>query len=112
SRTDVSTSPSRASVHGPVVFISGEIVQPWHLARRELIGSTLLDFTLCPLLSRQRRSSASHRNDAMGPGCVKSPIDAMILRVNRRIGSAGCQASWRGLIGAKAVCSQPHLRTM
>src|SRR5215831_10630026 len=28
------------------------------------------------------------------------------------IGSAGCQASWRGLIGAKAVCSQRHLRTM
>src|ERR1700739_1609436 len=49
---------------------------------------------------------------AYGPGCVKSRIDAMILRVNRRIGSAGCQASWRGLIGAKAVCFQRHLRTM
>src|SRR4051794_23153365 len=27
-------------------------------------------------------------------------------------GSDGCQASWKGLIGAKAVCSQPNLKTM
>src|SRR5438105_15218725 len=27
-------------------------------------------------------------------------------------GSDGCQASWKGLIGAKAVCSQPKLKTM
>src|SRR5271169_2885987 len=36
----------------------------------------------------------------------------MILRVNRLSGSDECQASWRGLIGAKAACSQPNLKTM
>src|SRR5436190_7993550 len=27
-------------------------------------------------------------------------------------GSDGCQASWKGLIGARAACSQPNLKTM
>jgi hypothetical protein len=43
------TLPSTVSVHGPpAVFMSGETVPPWHLARRELIGSTLLYVRYCP----------------------------------------------------------------
>ena len=47
-----------------------------------------------------------------GPGCVKSRTDAMIFFLNSAVGSDECQALWRGLIGAKAVCSQPNLKTM
>src|SRR5262245_36239719 len=42
------TLPSTVSVHGPAVFMSGEMVPPWHRARRELIGSTLLYIRYCP----------------------------------------------------------------
>jgi hypothetical protein len=33
------------------------------------------------------RIGAPQRVDVVGPGCAKNPLDAMILRVNRRAGA-------------------------
>ena len=41
----------------------------------------------CLLCTASDRDSAALQYVAKGPGCVKSPTDAMILRVNRRSGA-------------------------
>ena len=68
-----------------------------------LITAKALGLTVPPIAARPRRRGdriAWYFSKAMlhlltaaiGPGCVKSRIDAIILRVNRR-GGDGCQAS-------------------
>src|ERR1700691_6624536 len=47
----------------------------------------------------------------MGPGCVESRPDAMILLFESADGSGGCRALWRVLTGAKARFSHPCLTT-
>jgi hypothetical protein len=69
----------------------------------------------CHSNSRPRASGSSTQDQPRGRCRCRKPLPVRANRSKRRestIGSAGCQASWMGLIGAKAVCSQRHLRTM
>jgi hypothetical protein len=57
--------------------------QPGHSRPGEPLSPTIY----YPLSSESDLIVARTRNDAKGPGCVKSRTDAMILRVNRRSGA-------------------------
>ena len=49
----------------------------------------------CPLQSESDRIAARQRNDAKGPGCVKSRTDVMILFLNRRAGATNVRLCGR-----------------